>query len=388
MKVYISDLHIGDGESKDDFIYDSKLIKLLNEINHQNNELYIVGDFIELMDAKNKKYLLDTVDQYIKEYDYSLLDEIYLSHKKLFDKFKEISKNVKVRYIVGNHDYYLLFDPKLREKVCQICGNMEIIPYYYDELLEIFIIHGNQFDVINRLKYDEKNRIIPSFGEYMVKYMSNNFDNSLEGILPDDLISDYDNISPQLDVFQWLEYVNEKYKIGYDLKSKWVESFIDLIRTKQVKKWLKINFPAWHVFTNLFVNKIGGMEFGEAIVRSIMFFRGTKKSDHYLKVAKKLIKENFIIQKENLIGYSSKDIIIPKNNIKGLIMGHNHKPSFNVFTGNPMKFYANTGAWKHTVTKNYGIDSSEFIRKNLISYLTIIEKKKKLDIKLNTEQIF
>jgi UDP-2,3-diacylglucosamine pyrophosphatase LpxH len=70
-------------------------------------------------------------------------------------------------------------------------------------------------------------------------------------------------------------------------------------------------------------------------------------------------------------------------------MGHNHKPSFNVITKNKVKkFYANTGAWKHTVTKNAGINNKEFIRKTTISYLMLEENRKNLDVKLHVEQLY
>lgn len=49
MKVFMSDLHIGLGNEIDDFIYDERLIKLLKELiemDKEDTELYIVGDFL------------------------------------------------------------------------------------------------------------------------------------------------------------------------------------------------------------------------------------------------------------------------------------------------------------------------------------------------------
>lgn len=390
MKLYLSDLHIGDGNSRDDFAYDKKLIKILKDFSEEiNPEINFVGDFIELYDLSNDHEIKGSLQEYIDSYDYSLLDKIEKEHLELFEVIKKISKKTKIRYIVGNLDYYLLFDKKMRNMIKNMMGKIEILPYYYDEEFELMAIHGNQFDFVNRLIYDDDNNLLPSFGEYLIRYMNHNFNGEVNKILPDDLLSDYDNISPLLDVFEWLEYVNERYSIGFDLKKKWAEHFVNFIKTDNIKKWLKINFPKCHIFTKLFVNNVGGLEFGQDIVRIIMFFKDVKKTDALLKKSKKLLKDRFYIPKKYLVGYSKEDIDIPDNKIKGLIMGHNHKPSFNVISKDKVKkFYANTGAWKHTVVKNTGIDSKEFIRKTTISYILMEENRKNLDVKLHVEQLY
>jgi UDP-2,3-diacylglucosamine pyrophosphatase LpxH len=390
MKLYLSDLHIGDGNLRDDFVYDKKLIGILEDFSKEKDpEINVVGDFIEMYDLSKDGEMKNNIEDYIKSYDYGLIDEIEKEHYDLFESIKRISKKVKIRYIVGNHDYYLLFDDKMKNKIQNMMGNVDIVPYYYDEKYEVMAIHGNQFDSVNRIIYDDDDSLLPSFGEYLLRYMNHNFNEEVSKILPDDLVSDYDNISPLLDVFEWLEYINKRYTIGYDLKNKWAEHFVDFIKTDQIKKWLKINFPKYHIFTKLFVNNLGGLEMGQALVRMIMFFKDMKKSDALLKKSKKLLKDRFYIPKKYLIGYSEEDIDIPDQKIKGLIMGHNHKPSFNVITKNKVKkFYANTGAWKHTVTKNAGINNKEFIRKTTISYLMLEENRKNLDVKLHVEQLY
>jgi UDP-2,3-diacylglucosamine pyrophosphatase LpxH len=390
MKLYLSDLHIGDGNLRDDFVYDKKLISILEDFGKEKDpEINFVGDFIEIYDLSQDSEMKNNIKEYIYSYDYGLLDEIEKEHKNLFESIKKISKKVKIRYIIGNHDYYLLFDEKMRNKIQNMMGNIEIVPYYYDEKFEVMTIHGNQFDSVNRIIYDDDDSLLPSFGEYLLRYMNHNFNEEVGKILPDDLVSDYDNISPLLDVFEWFEYINERYTIGYDLKNKWAEHFVDFIKTDQIKKWLKINFPKYHIFTKLFVNNLGGLEMGQSLVRMIMFFKDMKKSDALLKKSKKLLKDRFYIPKKYLIGYSEEDIDIPDQKIKGLIMGHNHKPSFNVITKNKVKkFYANTGAWKHIVTKNTGINNKEFIRKTTISYLMLEENRKNLDVKLHVEQLY
>lgn len=387
MKLYLGDLHIGYGTTGDDFKHDEKLCNILNEAAAESKELFILGDFLELYD-RNETNVYGDVREYIRDYDYSIVDEIYSQHKKVFESIQKLSEKKQIKYIIGNHDYYLLFDEKLRNKVKKIIGNVEFFPYYYDEEYMLFLIHGNQFDTTNRFCYDGEN-IMPSFGELLLRHMKGNFDDKLCNVLPEELLSDYDNIMPLLDVFEWLEYTSEKYKLNYDLKDHWVDSFINLIRKDEVKKWLKINFPKYTIFTNLFVNKFGGMDLGERIVRTIMFFRKFGSTNGLLKRANGLLKNEFFIPKKYNIGFSEQDIYFPEEKIKGLIMGHNHMAGYyEISAYKKKKFYANTGAWKHVVKKNSGIDYKEFIRKNIISYLEVFEDKKQIKTKLYLEELY
>ncbi len=95
MKVYMSDLHIGLGNESDDFIYDARLIKLLNELiemNSDDTELYIVGDFFELTNAVNDGYMANTAVEYAQQCDVNVIDEIINNHKKLIETFQRFFK--------------------------------------------------------------------------------------------------------------------------------------------------------------------------------------------------------------------------------------------------------------------------------------------------------
>lgn len=114
---------------------------------------------------------------------------------------------------------------KICDKIKEIFKKCEIVPYYYDEEFELFLIHGNQFDPVNRLSKDQNNNILPSFSEYMTKYMNHHFGNIAVEILSEELYSEYQNIYPQLDVFKWLDNLKEKYLLNYDLKKRMDKSF-------------------------------------------------------------------------------------------------------------------------------------------------------------------
>jgi len=389
LKIIFSDLHIGDGHLKDDFVYDKKFIKLLERNKNENLEIIFVGDCLELTDTYTDTQIFSDVETTVENFDYNYFENIYKTHKNVFNYLKELSKNNPIKYICGNHDYHFLFSEKMTEKLKDYMGNVEILPYYYDEEWEIFYIHGHQFDFANRFTKDENNKILPTFGEMLQKYMGQNFDAQILEILPEDLFSDYDNVSPQLDMFYWLKYVTKKYSIPYDLKGNWANTFINFMRTKETKKWLKSNFPKQSFLSNIFINKVGGIKVGEVLVRIANHIRVLNGVNGLLQSSKKLLLEDFLIPENYLIGFGDKEIFIPEDKIKGIVMGHNHKPKFyNIYKNKKRKFYANTGAWKHVVMRNNGINKSDFIRKNTLSYLTIEEVRKQLDIKLHVEQHF
>jgi len=168
---------------------------------------------------------MDTAFEYAEKFDPSLIDAIFASHEKLIEEFQKFSKKHKIYYIAGNHDYYILLNQKINERIKEVFENCEILPYYYDPNIRLFVIHGNQFDIVNRLSKDKDGNLIPPFAEYMNKYMNYNFGKVAGKILPAELFSDYQNIYPQLDVFKWLDVIKEKYDLKYNLKNKWIEFF-------------------------------------------------------------------------------------------------------------------------------------------------------------------
>lgn len=387
MKIYFSDLHIGDGKLKDDFYYDKMFVDLLNKYKAEEPEIILIGDILELIDTYEDQQIFSNIQYTLDNFNLDYIDLIYKNHSSVFQILNEFSLIKPIKYIIGNHDYHFYYEQKFRDKLKQYIKNIEFLPYYYDEDWEIFCIHGNQFDIGNRFYYNDKNELMPSMGEMLQKYMGQYFDEEITELLPEFLVSDYDNISPQLDVFDWLNYINKRYSLSYELKSRWIDTSVNFIRTDEIKKWIKYTFPKQYFMQHLFVNKIGGMKVGEILFRIALFFINLKKSNLYLKKSQKLLTEEFLITSKELTGIQDEDLFLQKDRIKGIIMGHNHKPSFNVITKErKKKFYANTGTWKHVVTRNWGIDKHEFVRKNVVSYIIIKEKQKSLDIKLHVEE--
>jgi len=114
MKIFISDIHLGDGSKSDDFHRDKELISFLEWTDNRASEIIIVGDLYELWQAH--------------------LDKIFWAHDDVVNELSKRSR--KITYLFGNHDY-LPFAKLTPEKYQS--GN-------------ITAMHGHQFDKWNKFK--------------------------------------------------------------------------------------------------------------------------------------------------------------------------------------------------------------------------------------------
>ena len=124
MKVFISDLHLGDGSRTDDFHRDKEFLKFLEFIEKEAQELIILGDFLELWQAD--------------------LDRVLFIHSKAINKLLSLRDKVKLTYVVGNHDYI----PFVR----LIDSGIGISLEYRDKESGIVAEHGHRYDIFNRYK--------------------------------------------------------------------------------------------------------------------------------------------------------------------------------------------------------------------------------------------
>ncbi|AMW33052.1 metallophosphoesterase [Fervidobacterium islandicum] len=349
--IFVSDLHIGDGNGKDDFTQDELFTNFINEWNSlENPELVIVGDGFEILESEYIRHAgLKPFWEIVHSLDGKLIDSIEQAHPKVFDALAKFKG--KVTYVVGNHDYYILGNETLQERLKEKIRNLEIVPYYYDEQTQILAVHGNQFDAIN--KFTEVNgEIIPPLGDFISRYMMINFDDVLREYLPEEVVSDYDNVRPSLDVFQWLEQISKLYETSVDLLKLWIDNFITMMREDEAKYWMKKRYPLMSNLSILFLNKIGGIKLGELLVRGVMKARNVRKTDYLKKAAIKIFKDPEWFFK-NMDGYLNETFLSkPFEDIQGIVMGHNHKPGFDLIKiKDDVKFYVNCGSWKPVVER-------------------------------------
>ena len=124
MKIFISDLHLGDGSRTDDFNRDKELLKFLEFVENEASELIIVGDLFELWQSK--------------------MDKILFRHNEVVSKLLSLKNKIKVTYVIGNHDYipFIKF----------IDSGIDISLEYRNQEDGIIAEHGHKYDIFNRYK--------------------------------------------------------------------------------------------------------------------------------------------------------------------------------------------------------------------------------------------
>ena len=132
MKVFISDLHLGDGSRTDDFHRDKEFLEFLEFIENKAQELIILGDFLELWQAD--------------------LDRVLFRHSKVINRLLSLKDRVKVTYVIGNHDYI----PFVRFIDSGIGINLE----YRDNESGIVGEHRHRYDIFNRYNRGEPTNFI------------------------------------------------------------------------------------------------------------------------------------------------------------------------------------------------------------------------------------
>ena len=383
--LILSDLHIGDGSSKDDFYYDKELISLLDDFIEKDVVLILNGDFFELVETNRvKEKGLITFEELVRVLEPEVIDDIVSMHREVFNKIKQFAKKRRVIYIIGNHDYYILKNERMKERVRKYLGDVEIRPYLYIDDLKVLVIHGNQFDVLNKFSYDKKTgSLIPPLGDFIVRYMMINFDEHIKHLVPANVIKDYDNVRPLLDVFNWFEHVERLYNIGEDLLEYWIKIFLDVMRSHVAKDWMKANYPFLRFLSKIFLNKIGGIKLGELSVRTVMKVRSLRRTNYLLRVAKKILSGERKIKREDLLGYENGEDVFDVD-LRGIVMGHIHHSDADIYyVDGETKFYLNTGTWRPVVERMRHVKNG-FQKRAELSYALLGKNGKDIEISLNT----
>lgn len=117
--LILSDIHLGSRGCKP-----KPLLKTLNEENF--DRLILVGDILDI-------WLLNSFKYFPKE------------HVLVLNKILNLSKSIPVIYLTGNHD------DMLRKYTPFESGNIILVDEYTEN--EIYFVHGDKFDGINKLKF-------------------------------------------------------------------------------------------------------------------------------------------------------------------------------------------------------------------------------------------
>jgi len=97
--------------------------------------------------------------------------DVVQDHAPFFETLKHFIEqpNHTMRYIVGNHDFGFILDPKLSEMV-QGEYNLILTPenYYRDEQMGIWAEHGHRYDIIDNTYNKDGSPIPYSLGDKIV----------------------------------------------------------------------------------------------------------------------------------------------------------------------------------------------------------------------------
>ena len=124
MKIFISDLHLGDGSRTDDFHRDKEFLEFLEFAEAEAQELIILGDFLELWQAD--------------------LDRVLFKHSHIISKLLSLRNKINITYVIGNHDYI----PFIKFANLGVSIKLE----YRDIQYGIIAEHGHVYDIFNRYK--------------------------------------------------------------------------------------------------------------------------------------------------------------------------------------------------------------------------------------------
>lgn len=117
MRVFISDIHLGDGSKSDDFHRDEELIQFLKWTDNRASEIVIVGDLYELWQAR--------------------LEKIFWAHADVIHALDE--RRNKVHFVFGNHDAlpFARLTPSdyMKDGVCAVHGHQFDTANSYDNSL-------------------------------------------------------------------------------------------------------------------------------------------------------------------------------------------------------------------------------------------------------------
>ncbi|NWF94112.1 MAG: metallophosphoesterase [Syntrophaceae bacterium] len=220
MRVFLSDLHLGDGKERDDFQFHREFDDLVRGLSDRSKkiEMILLGDIFDLIRTQ-KYYEFEGLPH--PEVKLKVMGDIVEQHAPFFETLRYFTERggCQLRYVVGNHDFGTSLDPRLLEMVRERFG-LAINPesYYRDEALGIWAEHGHRYDSINNT-YNRDGTPIPyCLGDRIVVEIVGKFFERVReerGALKIDpaIVNDLDNVRPQSAISNWLDSIDEEGRL-------------------------------------------------------------------------------------------------------------------------------------------------------------------------------
>lgn len=114
MKLFLSDLHLGDGKERDDFQFQKEFDELVRKLSDQFKkiEMVLLGDIFDLI--RTQKYF-EFKELPHAEVKMKVMGDIIEQHALFFEALKYFTgkRSNSLRYVIGNHDFGILLDPRM-----------------------------------------------------------------------------------------------------------------------------------------------------------------------------------------------------------------------------------------------------------------------------------
>ncbi len=324
--IVVSDFHLGSGlfdkEGKlnylEDFEEDRRFIEFIEY--HSSNKNYfseinlvLNGDILNLVQMDYEGVFTHNITE---EITINFLEKIHEGHKEVFLALKKFLSrpNKKITYIIGNHDFPLVFDGA-QEKLKEMIGQeIEIVRYYHEN--SVWIEHGHRFEPVNT---------VPKIHEFIEgpdgKRIVNLPWGSLFCIY---LMPMFKEHRPHLDKIRPLG--------GYVQWAFWNDfSWFWFMFWHVIKYIVKTRFPPWSKYNKNFIT-------------SLKILKTISSHPKYDKNARKILSS--------------------RSDIDVVVMGHTHIAEWRRFSDG--KLYFNTGTWNIVPSidraKHHNIDRLTYVK--------------------------
>ncbi|MGQ9645195.1 MAG: metallophosphoesterase [Thermodesulfobacteriota bacterium] len=216
MKVFLSDLHLGDGKERDDFQFHREFDELVRKLSGEFKkiEMILLGDIFDLIRTQ-KYYEFEGLPH--PEVKLKVMEDILEQHVPFFETLKHFAKRKshQWRYVVGNHDFGIALDPRLPEMILNKFG-VSLTPenHYREVSLGIWAEHGHRYDIINNTFNSDGTPLPYPLGDKIVIEIVDKFYEKVRkkqaelGIDPA-VINDLDNVRPQTAIADWLDSIDD-----------------------------------------------------------------------------------------------------------------------------------------------------------------------------------
>lgn len=367
MKIFISDLHLGCGDERDDFLFlgngtdeaeiqnksvrrqafarmhqlFEKFIEYILRLAEEKKcsqppELILLGDIFDLLQ-------IEPVEEEFRQP--SRLQRIYDAHTPFFSALNHFAENGgKITFVIGNHDHELV-DKKMFKLLRQLlpCVNKhhkgKPLFAYADEEWGIYAEHGNQLDPVNRFNNFKDPDELP-VGSIVVIKLVNPFEPKCP--LFDNIQGTYETLwyaaskLPELVAPELLNQSREYLKMNKGITATFINHLLYILVSRNVLHIKPEYLPL-----------IGeAVMVAESLIRK--FSRKKKTSPRYLnhlRILSEATQSSILSQAERILAYPRRATLLketPKK-LNVLIFGHTHQPlTLRTESG----VYANSGCWR------------------------------------------